>query len=140
MASGTFPYPYTATQYTPASGQPAYVPPIKYPYGAPALSVSTLAAPPPSAGTTPTSSTAQTQERPPYNVFMWKQPYTGPCDSTAPAESQEQSEPTSNDAQESTRNTDEVVTSTMNSDDTVPPKVPPIDNPDPTASTEGATA
>jgi hypothetical protein len=35
MASGTFPYAYTAAQYTP--GQPAYVPPVKYPYGAPAM-------------------------------------------------------------------------------------------------------
>jgi hypothetical protein len=139
MASGTFPYPYTAAQY--AAGQP-YVPPIKYPYGAPALSVSTPAASSPSAGTKPTSSTApQTQEQS-YNNFLWKQPYTGPRDSTAPAEPQAQNESTpSNDRPGSTLKTDEVLTSTANNDDIVPPtEVPPNDNPAPTSSTESVTA
>jgi hypothetical protein len=140
MASGTFPYPYTAAQYAP--GQPAYVPPIKYPYGAPANPVSTPAASSPSTGTKLMSSTAaQTQEQP-YNSFLWKQPYTGPRDSTAPAEPQAQSESTlSNDAPESTRKTDEVLTSTTNNDDIVlPTEVPPTENPAPTSSTEGGTA
>jgi hypothetical protein len=139
VASGTFPYPYTAAQYTP--GQPAYVPPIKYPYGAPANTVSTPAASLPSAGTKPTSSTAaQTQDQL-YNSFLWKQPYTGPRDSTALAEPRAQSESTpSNDAPESTRKTDEVLTSTTNNDDIVPPtEVPPTENPAPTSSTEGVT-
>jgi hypothetical protein len=141
--SGTFPYPYTPAQYTP--GQPAYVPPIKYPYGAPANpAVSTPAASSSSsAGTKPTSSTAaQTQEQA-YNSFLWKQPYTGPRDSTAPAEEpQAQSESTlSDDAPESTRKTDEVLTSTTNNDDIVPPtEVAPTDNPAPTSSIEGVTA
>lgn len=140
MASGTFPYPYTAAQYVP--GQPAYVPPIKYPYGAPANPVSMPAALSPSAGTKPTSSTAaQTQEQA-YNSFLWKLPYTGPRDSTAPAEPQAQSESTpSNDAPGSTQKMDEVLASTTNNDDVVPPtEVPPTDNPAPTCSTEGVTA
>jgi hypothetical protein len=141
MASGTFPYPYTPTQYAP--GQPAYVPPIKYPYGAPA--VSTPAPSSPSAGIKPTSSTtAQTQEQP-YNGFLWKQPYTGPRDSTAPAvaaEPQSQSESTpSNDAPESTRKTDEVLTLATTNDDIVPPTEAPLtDNPAPASFTEGVTA
>jgi hypothetical protein len=132
MASGTFPYPYTAAQY--AVGQSTYVPPIKYPYGAPANPVSAPAVLSPSAGTIPTSST---QEQP-YNSFLWKQPYTGPRDSTAPAESQAQSESTSsNDAPESTRKADEVLTSSTSNDDIVPPtEVPPTDNPAPTSCTE----
>ena len=139
MASGTFPYPYTAAQYAP--GQP-YVAPIKYPYGAPALPVSTPTASSPSAGAKPTSFTAaQTQEQS-YNNFLWKQPYTGPRDSTTPAEPQAQSESTpSNDAPESTRKTDEVLTSTTNNDDIVPPtEVPLTDNPAPSSSAEGVTA
>jgi hypothetical protein len=137
MASGTFPYPYTAAQYAP--GQP-YVPPIKYPYGAPALSVSTPAASSPSPGTKPTSSTTpQTQEQS-YNSFLWKQPYTGPRDSTAPAEPQAQNESTpSNDGPEPTRKTDEV--STTNNDDIVPPnEVLPYDNSALTSATENVTA
>ena len=144
MTSGTFPYPYTPAQYTP--GQPAYVPPIKYPYGAPANPGSTPAASSPSTGTKPTSSTAQTQEQA-YNSFLWKQPYTGPRDSTAPAEEpQAQSESTpSNDASESTRKTDEALTTKKNHDDIVPPTdaptdVPPTDNPALTCSNEGVTA
>lgn len=145
MASGTFPYPYTPAQYAP--GQPAYVPPIKYPYGAPANPVSTPAASSSSAGTKPTPSTAaQTQEQP-YNSFQWKQPYTGPRDSTAPAEPEEQSESRpSNDAPEPTRKMDEVLTSTTNNDDTVSPnavpptEVPPTDDSAPTSSTESVTA
>ncbi|KAF8493735.1 JmjC domain, hydroxylase-domain-containing protein [Russula emetica] len=135
MASGTFPYPYTAAQY--GAG---YVPPIKYPYGAPAVSMP--AASSPSAGTKPTSSTAaQTQEQP-YNSLLWKQPYTGPRDSTAPTEPQAQSESTpSNDAPESTRKTDEVLTPTTNGDDIVPPtEASPTDNSAPTSSTEDLTA
>jgi hypothetical protein len=132
MASGTFPYPYTAAQYTP--GQP-YVAPIKYPYGAPALSGSAPAASSPSAVTKPMSSTtAQTQEQL-YNSFQWKQPYTGPRDSTAQVEPQSQSESTpSNDEPESARKADEVLTSTTNNDDIVPTEVPPADNPTPTST------
>lgn len=145
MASGTFPYPYTPAQYAP--GQPAYVPPIKYPYGAPANPVSTPAASSSSAGTKPTPSTAaQTQEQP-YNSFQWKQPYTGPRDSTAPAEPEAQSESRpSNDAPEPTRKMDEILTSTTNNDDTVSPnvvpptEVPPTDDSAPTSSTESVTA
>ena len=139
MTPGTFPYPYTPTQYTP--GQPAYVAPIKYPYGAPANPVSTPAASSPPTETKPTSSTAaQTQEQP-YNSFLWKQPYTGPRDSTAPAEPQAQSESApSNDAPGSTRKTDEILTSTTNNDDAAPPPEVPPDNPAPTCSTEGGAA
>jgi hypothetical protein len=137
MASGTFPYPYTAAQYAP--GQP-YVAPIKYPYGAPALPVSTPTASSPAAGAT-SSTAAQTQEQS-YNNFLWKQPYTGPRDSTTAAEPQAQSESTpSNDAPESTRKTDEVLTSTTNNDDIVPPtEVPLTDNPAPSSSAKGVTA
>ena len=142
MGSGTFPYPYTPAQYTP--GQPAYVPPIKYPYGAPANHVSTPATTSPSPGTKPISSTvSQTQEQP-YNSFLWKQPYTGPRDSSAPAEPQAHSESTpSNNAPESTQKTDEVPTSTTNNNDIDPPievpptEVSPTDNPSPTCSTGG---
>lgn len=135
MASGTFPYPYTAAQY--AVGQSTYVPPIKYPYGAPANPTSAPAELSPSAGTKPTTST---QEQP-YNSFLWKQPYTGPRDSTAPAESQAPSESTSsNDAPESTRKADEVLTSSTSNDDIVPPtEVPTTDNPAPTSCTEDVT-
>ena len=112
-ASGTFPYPYTAAQYVP--GQP-YVPPIKYPYGAPALSVSTLNASSPSAGTKPTSS-------------------------TAPAEPQAQNESKpSNDGPASTQKTDEVLTSTSSNDIVPATEVPPNDKPAPTSSTESVTA
>lgn len=133
MASGTFPYPY-------ASGQSAYVPPIKYPYGAPAVSVSTPAASSPPTGTKPTSPTASQIQEHPYNSFLWKQPYTGPRDPTAPVEPQAQSDSTPpNDAPESTRKTDEVLISTTNGDDIVPPtEVPP--NLTPTSSTSGETA
>ena len=138
MASGTFPYPsYTAAQYAP--GQPAYVPPIKYPYGAPAVPVSTPVVSSPSAGTPPSSTAAQTQEQP-YNGLLWKQPYTGPRESTAPAEPQAQSEPTPpNDAPESTRKAEEVLTSTTNNDVVSPTEVHATDNSVPT-STEGVTA
>ena len=136
-ASGTFPYPYTAAQYAP--GQP-YVPPIKYPYGAPAVSMSTPTAPSPSAETKPTSFTAAQAQEQLYNNFSWKQPYTGPRDSTVPAEPQAQSESTlSNDTPESTRKTDEVFTSTTNIDNIVPlTEIPSTDNP--VSSTEGVTA
>src|SRR5712672_1299527 len=36
VTPGTFPYPYTAVQYSPMQSS-AFGPPIKYPYGAPAL-------------------------------------------------------------------------------------------------------
>jgi hypothetical protein len=136
VASGNFPYPYTAAQYAP--GQPAYVPPIKYPYGAPALTAAVPAVSPPPTGPTPTSSTAQTQEGRPYNGILWKRPYTGPGphDPTSAVEPQVPSEPTpSNDAHESTQNPDEVMTSITNGDNVVPP----TDNPAPTSSTAGVT-
>jgi hypothetical protein len=133
MASGTFPYPYTAAQYAP--GQSAYVPPIKYPYGAPALPVAMAAVPPSPTGATPMPPATQTQERP-YNGILWKRPYTGPQDPTSAAEPQVPSESTpSNDAQESTQNSDEVVASTTNGDSIVPP----TDSPIPTSSTAGVT-
>ena len=102
MASGTFPYPYTAVQFS--TGQATYVPPIKYPYGAPVLPTSTPApaASASSAGATtdPSTSTTQTPE-PVYNgiQIQWKQPYTGPRDPTPAAEPQAQNEsPPSADA------------------------------------------
>lgn len=126
MASGTFPYAYTAAQYTP--GQPAYVPPVKYPYGAPAMPAVSS----PSAGATPTSSTAQTQERP-YSGIQWKRPYEGPRDSTPAVEPQSQSESTgANAADESTQIPNKVVTSSD--------IVPSTDKPAPTSSTAGVTA
>lgn len=130
MASGTFPYAYTAAQYTP--GQPAYVPPIKYPYGAPALPVAMPAVSPPPTGATSTSSAAQTQERP----YTWKRPYEGPRDLTPAVESQVQGESTpSKNADESTKIPDEVVTSVTNGN-----IVPSLDKPAPTPSTAGVTA
>ena len=136
MASGTFPYSYTAAQYAP--GQP-YVPPIKYPYGAPALSVST---PAPSAGTKLTTSTAPRTQEQSYNNFLWKQPYTGPRDSIVPAEPQAQNESTpSKDGTESMRKTDGVLTSTTINHNVVPLiKVLPNDNPAPTSPTESVMA
>jgi len=132
VASGTFPYPYTAAQFAP--GQSAYVPPIKYPYGAPAIPVTVPAVSPPPTGPTPMSSTAQTQEERPYK---WKRPYTGPQDPTSAVEPQVHSESTpSNDAHESKQNPDEVVTSITNGDNVVPA----TDNPAPTSSTAGVTA
>ena len=126
MASGTFPYAYSAAQYTP--GQPAYVPPVKYPYGAPAMPA--VSSPP--TGATPTSSTAQTQERQ-YSGILWKRPYEGPRDHTPAVERQVQSESTrANDANESTQIPDKVVTSSG--------IVPSTDKPAPTSSTAGVTA
>ena len=123
MASGTFPYAYTAAQYTP--GQPAYVPPVKYPYGAPAM-------PAVSSPSTGASSTAQTQERQ-YSGILWKRPYEGPRDPTPAVERQVQSESTrANDANESTQIPDKVVTSSD--------IVPSTDKPAPTSSTAGVTA
>jgi hypothetical protein len=135
MASGTFPYPYTAAQYTP--GQPAYAPPVKYPYGAPALTVAGPGVPPPPTGVTPMSSTAQSQEERPYNGIQWKRPYTGPHDPTSAVEAQVQSDSTpSNEAHESTQKPDEVATSITKSDNVDPP----TDNPAPTCFTEGEAA
>ena len=130
MTSGTFPYAYTAAQYTP--GQPAYVPPIKYPYGAPALPVAMQAVSPPPTGATSTSSAAQTQERP----YTWKRPYEGPRDPTPAVEPQVQggSMPSKN-ADESTQVPDEVVTLVTNGD-----IVPSPDKLAPTPSTAGVTA
>ncbi|KAH9986867.1 JmjC domain, hydroxylase-domain-containing protein [Russula vinacea] len=136
MASGTFPYPYTAAQYAP--GQSAYVPPIKYPYGAPALSVAMPAVSPSPTGATPMASTTQTQERQerPYNGILWKRPYTGPQDPTSVVEPQVPSEFTpSNDAQESTQSSEEVVALTTNGDSIIAP----TDSPVPTSSTAGVT-
>lgn len=136
MASGTFPYPYTAAQYAP--GQSAYVPPIKYPYGAPALSVAMPAVSPSPTGATPMAPTTQTQERQerPYNGILWKRPYTGPQDPTSVVEPQVPSEFTpSNDAQESTQSSEEVVALTTNGDSIIAP----TDSPVPTSSTAGVT-
>lgn len=87
-ASGTFAYPYTGVQYS--TGQSTYVAPaIKYPYGAPALPA---AASSPSVGAQSASSSAQTQKERTYNGIQWKQPYTGPRDSTTPVELQARNE------------------------------------------------
>jgi len=91
VTPGTFPYPYTAVQYSPMQSS-AFGPPIKYPYGAPALpaapstvtSTSTSAVSSPltraaSSTPTPTPLGAQVEEqRQPYNDIQWKKPYTGP--------------------------------------------------------------
>ena len=136
MASGTFPYPYTAAQYAP--GQSAYVPPIKYPYGAPAISVAMPAASPSPRGTTPMTPPTQTHERRerPYNGIMWKRPYTGPQDPTSVVEPEVPSDSTpSNNAQEPTQISDEVVGSATNGDNIATP----TDSPVPTSSTAGVT-
>jgi len=137
MASGTFPYPYTAVQYS--AGQSTYVPPIRYPYGAPAFPMSTPAGSTPPAGATTNPSTAQAQERT-YNDIQWRQPYAGPRQPTPPAEPQAQSEPApSADAHEPTQNLDgveSVESSTSDSGNVTPP----TDGPAPTSSTTGITA
>lgn len=94
-ASGTFAYPYTGVQYS--TGQSAYVaPPIKYPYGAPALPTATSSS---SVEAKSASPSEQTQNERTYNGIHWKQPYTGPRDSSAPvelqAQAQAQNEPSS---------------------------------------------
>ncbi|KAH8981101.1 JmjC domain, hydroxylase-domain-containing protein [Lactarius hatsudake] len=88
-ASGTFAYPYTGVQYS--TGQSAYVaPPIKYPYGAPALPAATSS---PSVGAKSALSNVETQKEQTYNGILWKRPYTGPRDSTTPVDSQAPNEP-----------------------------------------------
>lgn len=83
-ASGTFAYPYTGVQYS--AGQSAYVaPPIKYPYGAPALPT---AASPPSVRAKSASPSEQTQNERAYNGIHWKRPYTGPRDPSTSVELQ----------------------------------------------------
>lgn len=132
LASGTFPYPYTAVQYS--TGQSAYVPPVKYPYGAPALPTAST----PAAGTTTNSSATQPQEQV-YNDIQWKRPYTGPRDPHAAAEPQVQNESTpsadANESRQSSGGADSVEPSTNDSNNSAPP----TDDPAPTSSTTGVT-
>ena len=132
LASGTFPYPYTAVQYS--TGQSAYVPPMKYPYGAPALPSDV---PAPAAGTTESPSAAESQERT-YGDIQWKQPYTGPCDPPSAAEPQAQNRSApSADANESRQNSDgveSIESSANNSNNAV------TSTDDPVPSTTGVTA
>ncbi len=116
-ASGTFAYPYTGVQYS--TGQSAYVaPPIKYPYGAPALPT---AASSPSVGTKSASSSAETQKEQAYNGILWKRPYTGPRDSTTPVDSQAQNEsPPPADRQTPTPAPDKPVSPLADSGDLAP--------------------
>ena len=108
--SGTFAYPYTGVQYS--TGQSAYVaPPIKYPYGAPAIPTPT---PSPSVGAKSASPSAQIEKEQAYNGIQWKQPYTGPRDSSNPVELQAQSESSpSADQQTPTPIPDKVVVSPL---------------------------
>jgi len=127
MASGTFPYPYTAVQFS--TGQATYVPPIKYPYGAPVLPTSSTPAAstsPAGAATDPSTSTTQTPE-PAYNGIQWKQPYTGPRDPTPAAEVQAQNESSPSadaEAHQSTQNpiTVDPVESSTTDGDKAPPR------------------
>jgi len=120
MASGTFPYPYTAVPY--AAGQ-SYVPPIKYPYGAPAVTAPTSDGSSQPAGVTPVSSAAQAQEGPYNCAIQWKQPYKGPRGSTSAAqpqaEVQNQSTPSA-DADDSTQNQGGVESSITDSESAAP--------------------
>ena len=131
LASGTYPYPYTTVQYS--TGQSGYVPPIKYPYGAP---VTPTASTPP-AGTTTTSSTAQPQEWT-YNDIQWKRPYTGPRDSPS-AEPQAQNESTlsadANELRQGPCGADSVESLTNDSNHSAPS----TDDPALTSSTTGVT-
>ena len=117
-ASGTFAYPYTGVQYS--TGQSTYVaPPIKYPYGAPALPTSTSSSS--SVGVKSASPSEQTQNERTYNGIHWKQPYTGPRDSSTPVELQAQNEPApSTDQQTPTPATDKVILPLTDGDDTAP--------------------
>ena len=144
VASGTFPYPYTAVQFS--TGQATYVPPIKYPYGAPALPTSTPAASTSPAGATtdPSTSTTQAQERTHNGIqWQWKQPYTGPRDPTPAAEPQAQNEspPSADaDAHELMQNPitdDSVESSTTDGDKAAPFTDDPVPS---TSSTTGVTA
>jgi hypothetical protein len=111
VTSGTFAYPY---QYTP--GQPEYVSPqIKYPYGAPALSVPTPSPSSPSAGVTSTTSAVQERQ---YNGMQWKESYiVGSRDPNPAAETQAQE--SSTEVWESTSNPSKVALITDT--DNVPP-------------------
>ena len=116
-ASGTFAYPYTGVQYS--TGQSAYVaPPIKYPYGAPAIPT---ASSPPAVGAKSASSSEQTQTERTYNGIHWKQPYTGPRDSSTPVDLQTQNEPLpSADRQTHSPAPDKVVLPLSDSGDVAP--------------------
>jgi hypothetical protein len=131
LASGTFPYPYTAVQYS--TGQSAYVPPVKYPYGAPALPTASTS----DAGTTTSPSAAQPEEWN-YNDIQWKRPYTGPCAPSA-AESQVQNESApsaeGNELKQSADGADSVESSTND----VNNSAPFAEDPAPTSSTTGVT-
>jgi hypothetical protein len=115
--SGTFAYPYTGVQYS--TGQSPYVAPsIKYPYGAPALPI---AASSPSVGANSDLPSAQTQKEQTYNGIQWKQPYTGPRDSSTPVELQAQNDSSlSADRQTPTPAPDKVVSSLTDSGDLAP--------------------
>jgi hypothetical protein len=139
VASGTFPYPYTAVQFS--TGQATYVPPIKYPYGAPALPTSTSSA---GATTDPSTSTSQAQERAYNSVqWQWKQPYTGPSDPTLAAEPRAPNEPPPSadvDAHELTQNpitNDSAESSTTDADKAAPLTDALVTS---TSSTTGVTA
>jgi hypothetical protein len=116
-ASGTFAYPYTGVQYS--TGQSAYVaPPIKYPYGAPALPTATSSS---SVEAKSASPSEQTQKERTYNGIHWKQPYTGPRDSSTPVELQAQNEPSSStDQQTPTPAPDNVSLPLTDGDDAAP--------------------
>jgi len=132
LPSGTFPYPYTAVQYS--TGQSAYAPPVKYPYGAPALPTASTS----DAGTTTNPSVAQPEERI-YNDIQWKRPYTGPRDPPSAAESQAQNESTpladADELRQSSGGVDSVEPSTNDSNNSAPS----TDGPAPTSSTTGST-
>ena len=144
IASGTFPYPYTAVQFS--AGQASYVPPIKYPYGAPVLPTSTPAASTSSAEATtdPSASLTQEQEQEQeqeqaYNDLQWKQPYTGPRDPTPAAELQAQDEsPDAHELMQAPVTVDSVESSTTTDGDKVAPSTDdPVLS---TSSTTGVTA
>jgi hypothetical protein len=135
MASGTFPYPYTAVQFSTA--QSAYVPPSKYPYGAPALAAAST----PAAGSTTNACTAQAPERT-YNGIQWERPHTAPCDPAFAAEPQAQNESTpspsvdADELKQGSARVDSVESSTTNDSNNA---APPTDDPVPTSSTTSMT-
>jgi hypothetical protein len=139
LASGTFPYPYTAVQYSTGTGQSPHVPPLKYPYGAPALSSAASTAAPAAPAMVETPPTAPAQEQT-YNGIQWKQPYTGPRDPPSAVEPQGQQNESSpsvdtNESMQSSGGVDSVESSTNDSNN----PTPPIDDLVPTSST-GVTA
>ncbi|KAF8263606.1 JmjC domain, hydroxylase-domain-containing protein, partial [Lactarius quietus] len=122
-ASGTFAYPYTGIQYS--TGQSAYVaPPIKYPYGAPALPTTASSS---SVGSKSAPPSEQTQNERTYNGIHWKQPYTGPRESSTPVESQAQIEPLSSaDRQSPSPVPDKLVSPLTDSGDVALPEILPF--------------